>query len=74
MSVFLSVGVSFKIRCLKVCCAVGGRFTEFYLTALASHVLMKAQVCQEFTLINSFTWLWLRIISYVVNFVGWGQL
>ena len=35
---------------------------------------MKALVHQEFTLINSFTWLWPRIISYVGIFVDWGRL
>ena len=33
MSVFLSVGTSFKICCLEVFCAVGSRFTAFYFTA-----------------------------------------
>ena len=75
MSVFLSVGPALKkICCLEVSCAVGGRFTEFYFTALAGHVFMKAHVYQELTLKNSFTWLWPRITSYVGIVVGWGQL
>ena len=69
MSVFLSVGAGFTICCLDVSCRVGSRFTD-----LASHVLMKALVRQEFTLIHSFTRLWLRIISYVLLLVGWGRL
>ena len=46
MSVFLSIGVAFKICCLGVSCAVGGLFAKFYFSALASHVLMEAHVYQ----------------------------
>ena len=48
MLVFLSVEADFKLCCLEVSCAVGGRFTEFYFTAMASHVsVVETHVFQD---------------------------
>ena len=74
MSVFLSVGAGFKICCLEVSRAVESRFTEFYFSAWLVTFWWKRSFIKRFTLINSFTWLWQRIISYVGIFVDWGRL
>ena len=71
MTVFLSVGAGFIIW--SFLCSRQPFYWILFLR-LASHVLMKALVHQEFTLINSFTWLWPKIISYDGIFVDWDRL